>query len=294
MLFGICLSFWNFRHYADREGIRGHFIPRLFFMASIFLYLVFLIFLKWAIYGPHKSEQRSSSCSPSVLTTLIRMALLQGPKSREDDECDPYMFPYQYHIQMLLLSVAGICIPWMMFYKPVHIWLQNRATASGALNPKQCDGTVLQQGYQSVITTQSPEPAVAAQAEELSYGDMFIHQAVTTIEFVLSCVSHTASYLRLWALSLAHSQLSDVLWAMVFRHGIRAASPLGPVCTTMCFALWAVFTAVILIVIEGLSAFLHTLRLHWVEFQSKFYSGNGYGFTPFSFKTVLEDARLYG
>ena len=122
---------------------------------------------------------------------------------------------------------------------------------------------------------------------QFEFGEVMVHQAIHTIEFCLGTVSHTASYLRLWALSLAHSQLSAVFYDRVLMAGVRSGSPAA---LFVAFFVFAAATLGVLMVMETLSAFLHALRLHWVEFQSKFYRADGYKFSPFSFQALAEAA----
>ena len=116
-------------------------------------------------------------------------------------------------------------------------------------------------------------------------GPLGIH----TIEFVLGGISNTASYLRLWALSLAHSQLAELFKDMILGSGLksRIENPyLAAFVLFIAFSMWAIISLVVLMAMENLSSFLHALRLQWVEFQNKFYYGDGQKFSPFTFAAI--------
>mmetsp|Transcript_54401 Transcript_54401/g.102176 ORF Transcript_54401/g.102176 Transcript_54401/m.102176 type:complete len:125 (-) Transcript_54401:5-379(-) len=119
-------------------------------------------------------------------------------------------------------------------------------------------------------------------------GDVWIHQIIETIEYVLGTVSHTASYLRLWALSLAHQQLSVVFFQKTILMGMAMPVPVNIIAIFIAFAVWFAITVGVLMGMDVMECFLHVLRLHWVEFQTKFYKADGYAFRPFNHKALLE------
>ncbi|XP_006901728.1 PREDICTED: V-type proton ATPase 116 kDa subunit a isoform 1 isoform X6 [Elephantulus edwardii] len=279
MMFGVTLSLFNHAYFKKPLNIYFGFIPEIIFITSLFGYLVILIFYKWTAYDAHTSEK-----APSLLIHFINMFIFSYP-----DSGNTMLYSGQKGIQCFLVVVALLCVPWMLLFKPLvlrHQYLRRKHL--GTLNfggirvgngPTEEDAEIIQHDQ---LSTHSED------AEEFDFGDTMVHQAIHTIEYCLGCISNTASYLRLWALSLAHAQLSEVLWTMVIHMGLSVKSLGGGLALFFIFAAFATLTVAILLIMEGLSAFLHALRLHWVEFQNKFYSGNGFKFLPFSFEHIRE------
>ncbi|XP_025422505.1 V-type proton ATPase 116 kDa subunit a isoform X1 [Sipha flava] len=285
MLSGVSLSLYNYRYFKDRISIFCDFIPQVIFLTFLFFYMVLLMFIKWISYGPQNDFPDSPACAPSILITFINMVLFKNAEALPN--CNTvYMFAGQGVLQKFLVLVALLCVPIMLLAKPIYIMRQQKEKHVQLVNGHATTENGDAEGAGRVV--QQPPPAGGHDENEI--GELFIHQGIHTIEYVLGSVSHTASYLRLWALSLAHAQLSEVLWSMVMTKGLILESWIGGVWLWFVFGFWAILTVGILVLMEGLSAFLHTLRLHWVEFQSKFYKGLGYAFSPFSFEVILNTA----
>ena len=50
----------------------------------------------------------------------------------------------------------------------------------------------------------------------------------------------------------------------------------------------------VLMVMDVMECFLHTLRLHWVEFMNKFFDGQGVPFVPYNFNHLKRDVEING
>uniref|UniRef100_A0A8C1X6Z4 V-type proton ATPase subunit a n=1 Tax=Cyprinus carpio TaxID=7962 RepID=A0A8C1X6Z4_CYPCA len=255
MLFGVTLSLVNFVHFRKFQDIFLQFVPQLIFMLSLFGYLIFLILYKWCI-------TLRSETAPSILLLFINMMLFDYQSEHV------LLYGGQKGLQIFLVLTAVLMVPVLLLVKPFLIYRTRMKTRHQV--------------------SRAEKDNVICFLLQVSMGDIFVYQAIHTVEFCLGCISNTASYLRLWALSLAHAELSEVLWRMVLQVGLKISSGMGSLMLVVLFAAFAVLTVTILLVMEGLSAFLHALRLHWVEFQNKFYEGSGYKFTPLSFDSLLK------
>ncbi|KNA18565.1 hypothetical protein SOVF_069640 isoform B [Spinacia oleracea] len=262
MNLGIILSYFNARFFRNSLDIRFQVLPQIIFLNSLFGYLSLLIIIKWC-----------TGSRADLYHVMIYMFLSPFENLGENE-----LFWGQRPLQILLLLLAVVAVPWMLFPKPFIL---------RKLHSERFQGRT----YGILHSTEmdldgEPDSARQHHHEDFNFSEIFVHQLIHSIEFVLGSVSNTASYLRLWALSLAHSELSTVFYEKVL---LLAWGYNNLLIRLVGLAVFAFATAFILLMMETLSAFLHALRLHWVEFQNKFYLGDGYKFRPFSFAILTDE-----
>lgn len=357
MCIGIMMKGLNAIHFRRPIDFLFEFVPQIILMLCLFGYMDALIIVKWFFPWQDRTAE-----APSIITTMIGMFLKFGEIPAGSAPL-LHSAEYQQNFSQKLLLVSLICVPTMLFVKPIWFLLtqkhehQSEHKSLEAVLPdeERHEGIELadlshdsqkklsskkdvphESDKPKTISIPKDEQVKDAHAEELKemkqadaekpkpfrksrhpkqeahkhhitevhdlleyidkgdkgthdFSEVFIHQLIETIEFVLGTVSNTASYLRLWALSLAHSQLAAVFFEKLLG-GLALETNEGRGSAILVFFMFPIFfsfTLFVLMCMDSMECFLHCIRLHWVEFQNKFYKGNGYKFAPYSHSSVL-------
>ncbi|XP_050292264.1 V-type proton ATPase subunit a1 isoform X2 [Quercus robur] len=102
MNLGIILSYFNARFFSSSLDIRYQFVPQVIFLNSLFGYLSLLIIIKWC-----------TGSQADLYHVMIYMFL-----SPTDNLGENQLFWGQRPLQIILLLLALIAVPWMLFPKP--------------------------------------------------------------------------------------------------------------------------------------------------------------------------------
>lgn len=114
----------------------------------------------------------------------------------------------------------------------------------------------------------------------------FVERVFESGELVTRLLSNTVSYARILALLMAH-------WALVTAtYAIAGLANSGSVLSWAFAAVVVVLGNVFVIALEGLIVFIHSLRLHFYEWFSKFYAGTGTEFRPYKQNFVYTEVVL--
>ena len=266
MLFGILLKGANGISSGHLVDFWFEALPQFIFMAVTFGYMSFCIIIKWLTNWEGRDPV-------SIIQLFINFVSVDEPLYGSAQ--------LQETIQIVFVFLCFICMFLMLIPKPVI--LHRRALAAmNQENPEAIDSV-----HDNLIEENKGEE------EHEGFGELFVHQMIETIEFVLGSVSNTASYLRLWALSLAHGQLAKVFLNMIFGFAITDSNGVFSsfIVIIFGFVFFSFVTLAVILLMDSMECFLHALRLHWVEFQNKFYKGDGLAFRPFKHNFIGDEVE---
>lgn len=186
MTFSLCWSLVNARHLHTPIDIWGNVVPGMIFFQSIFGYLVCCIVYKWSTdwHALHRDP-------PGLLNMLIYMFLQPG-------HVETPLYRGQGVVQVILLLMALICVPILLFLKPFYLrYEHNKARAMGyrgigestrvsALDEDDEENQTLNGGRESFGDDEDGVALITqdigqSEHEEFEFSEVMIHQVIHTI-----------------------------------------------------------------------------------------------------------------
>ncbi|KAF8819018.1 putative vacuolar proton translocating ATPase subunit [Cardiosporidium cionae] len=324
MFFGLCLRGLNAIYFRSKGDFLFTFLPQLIFFTGFVGYLVFLIVFKWItpvgdfakpnllnvfvgmfLFEPILPINQLFSFQAALQSSIVSILLFSIPvllfiKPLHDilimqRKGNPSVFVEQEESSKLVKNSK----------KPSQNEEDAKNFSSGEMHvisiPPSDSSLQRSESKLSIerhvtvteiagsFSSKSKAAATIIVGEEHSIGQTLTHQLIETTEFLLGTLSNTASYLRLWALSLAHAELSKILLEQIFFNFLFASDNpiLLPIFLFVGTIVFVFATAAVILMLDFIEGALHALRLQWVEFQNKFYAGDGYAFVPLSFREVF-------
>jgi V-type H+-transporting ATPase subunit a len=114
MTMGICLKGLNNIYFKQTLEFVFEFIPQIIFMVILFGYMILMIFLKWSIDWSGNLDN-----APSLITQLMNIFLKLGSVQGKPLWGDGSS---QVLINRIILVIAFLCIPIMLFPKPLILY----------------------------------------------------------------------------------------------------------------------------------------------------------------------------
>ena len=253
MVFGMFLQLVNHIYRKSLYDVLTKWLPEMLYLVPFFGYLVVIIIKKWTIRFRDNDQYIEDVQENGVNLIQVMIGMILNLGSSDDKTLE--LYPNCWNVQLIITIIFFVSLPYLLFVRPI------------------CECVI-----------------VKKEGREINILEIFVMNLIEVIEFCLGALSHTASYLRLWALSLAHSQLSHVIYDELF---ILTLNSNNVVLVFIGWAAFAALSAAILLAMEAFSALLHAIRLMWVEFSSKFYGGMGTAFKPLSLKKTLKAVGVF-
>lgn len=257
MSLGICMKAMNALYFNRKLDLYYEFIPQITLMLCLFGWMDFLIIVKWLTPWDGNTAR-----APGIVGTMINMFLNFGAINTDTTDSlvgGPF---FQQSISVFFLLVALVCIPTMLLVKPYFLYEQMKGSKSHDDSKEYIE--LLDHSVDSPKEEDAKEPQIIENQGDItrviqsskdheSHGisEIFIHQLIETIEFALGTVSNTASYLRLWALSLAHGQLADVFFEKLLKSMALSGSGSG-VLLFLLFPVFASFSFFVLMCMDSM------------------------------------------